>query len=183
MAGRGPAPKDPERRQRRNKPKPAEQLPAEAPPARPKRAKKSAEPPVAVLPNGFVPLPDTYTVTVKMREDGQTWEEDLPRTYLPETREWYETWARSPQATKLASTDRIRLRHVIAPLFDAVIRGDLAKASELRLQETSIGGTVLDRQRLGWKVPEGPAPDAAEPPAPAARPVNTARRARLTAVK
>jgi hypothetical protein len=161
MAGRGPAPKDSAARTRRNKKKTEELAP--------------------VVGKGFDPLPKTYSIATKVRDGGDWIEELEEREYLATTREWYRTWAESPQAAKLSSTDRVRLRFVIAPLFDRVVRGELGFAGELRIQEASIGGTVLDRQRLGWKVPEGPKPDT-EDPKPAGG-VTPERRARLQRVK
>lgn len=128
MAGRGPAPgsgaKHPSQRRRRNLPPELDQLPEEG------------------FQGDFPALPDGY--------DYDTDQGVLEIEFRAETREWYETWGRSPMAVKFTGTDWNRLRWVVAPLFDRYMRspGDTKLASELRLQEERFGGTVMDRARL-----------------------------------
>jgi hypothetical protein len=145
MAGRGPAPganpnrKDPSQRRRRNVEPTFEDLPAEG------------------YQGDFPPLPATWSNTVLQPvETGDGEQEMVPvtvkMTYLKLTREWYETWARSPMAVRFTQVDWMRLRQ-IAPLIDQYNRRprkDLA--SELRLQESVLGATVMDRQRMRLRV-------------------------------
>lgn len=129
MAGRGPAPKDPEKRQRVNKPTELEELPASH--------------------DGEVP--------------------PLPRRgkYLKATRDWYATWARSPQAAGFGATDWQRLA-MLAALVDRYWREPSKELmSEIRLNEAKLGGTVEDRQRLRWRLPgSGPADETPDEPTP-----------------
>jgi hypothetical protein len=135
MAGRGPAPK--EYRQRARDEKPVERLPAEG-------------------HTGEVPaLPSSYHVT-----DGHN---EVENGFLQETREWYARWARSPMAARFTEVDWDRLRFVVAPLFDRFLRSTSKElAGELRLQESLLGATLMDRQRMGLRV-DDPKP-AAQPP-------------------
>jgi hypothetical protein len=77
------------------------------------------------------------------------------RQYLARTRQWYETFARSPMATRFTATDWVRLAD-IAPLKDCFYRGNHALASEIRQQETKLGATVRDRQDMRMRVAETP---------------------------
>lgn len=151
----GPPPKDPEQRRRRNKPPAPAELPAEG------------------FQGAYPALPTSW------RQEYTVWERD-PDTrekfpvhksrrvrYLPATREWYDTFARSPMATMFAETDWIRLRE-LAPLKDRYNRGDHSVASELRHQEGLLGATVKDRKAMQVKIAapttagEGETPKAAE---------------------
>jgi hypothetical protein len=125
----------------------------------------------------FPTLPATWSNTVMQPvETGDGDQEMVPvtvkMTYLKLTREWYETWARSPMATRFTQVDWMRLRQ-IAPLMDQYNRRprkDLA--SELRLQESLLGATVMDRQRMRLRVAdldEQPADDGAQKVTPVRR--------------
>jgi hypothetical protein len=84
--------------------------------------------------------------------------------YLPQTRSWYETWCTSPQASTFAATDWMRL-HMLAPLVDAYWQKpskDLM--AEIRQNESKLGATGEDRQRLRMKL-EQPKPPETEKPA------------------
>lgn len=131
MAGQGPAPKDPEKRRRRNKGAEFEALPAEG------------------YQGEFPALAQGYTLVIDT-EDGpiEQWVE-----FLPSTREWYEEWAHSPMAVRFTAVDWGRLRRVIAPLADKFHRRPTTSiATELRLQESLLGATVMDRQRMRLKI-------------------------------
>jgi hypothetical protein len=103
------------------------------------------------------PLPSSWRTeraVTKVDEDGNSY----PATatvairYLKVTREWYETWARSPMATRFTTTDWTRLRQ-LAPLVDQYERKPSKElAGELRLQESLLGATVADRARLRLRV-------------------------------
>lgn len=146
MAGRGPAPgANPNRKradQRRHRGKTVDSfddLPAEG------------------YDGPFPPLPDAYSAEiVDTDEEGKKVRDIVERDFLPRTKLWYETWARSPMAVRFTQVDWMRLQD-IAPLKDRYYRESTEKlASELRLQESLFGATVLDRQRLGVKVAASP---------------------------
>jgi hypothetical protein len=164
MAGTGPAPA--EQKRRRNKDQ-FEELPAEG------------------YQGDFPKLPKTYrverTVWVKDKDSGKK----VPETkvfnvaYLRGTRDWYETWARSPMAIEFTGVDWQRLQR-IARLVDAYERSPSKELlAEIRLQEAGFGGTPLDRRRMGRKIGERAAATAA----PAKRRKASGRRARLSVVK
>lgn len=145
MAGRGPAPganpnrKDPSQRRRRNAEAGFDDLPAEG------------------YKGEFPTLPATWSNTIVRKvQTGDGEDELMPETvkitYLKATREWYETWARSPMAVRFTSVDWMRLRE-LAPLKDQYHRRPAKDlASELRLQESLLGATVMDRQRMRLRV-------------------------------
>jgi hypothetical protein len=139
MAGRGPAPKQRAHR-RKGEPAAVETLPAEG-------------------YTGTAPsLPGSYRVS-----DGH---HEVEVEFLADTRGWYERWARSPMATRFADPDWDRLRFVVAPLFDRFLRSSSKDlAGELRLQETLLGATVMDRQRLRVRIGEADSPAAPAKPA------------------
>lgn len=65
---------------------------------------------------------------------------------------WYETWCSSPQAQRFVATDWQRL-HMLAPLVDEYWREPSTKTmSEIRLNESLLGATEVDRMRLRWDV-------------------------------
>jgi hypothetical protein len=157
MAGRGPAPganpnkKDPDHRRRRNVEPSFDVLPAEG------------------YQGEFPPLPACWRVEQIVLEVDEETEQKVSvvRTieipFLPETCEWYATWARSPMAVKFTATDWTRLRQ-LAPLVDQYERKpskDLA--GELRLQESLLGATVMDRQRMRMRVAESEEDAPAKP--------------------
>lgn len=79
---------------------------------------------------------------------------DLPggHDYDTRTLSWYETWRSSPQAATFLATDWQRL-HMLAQLVElywAKPSKDLL--SEIRLNESAIGGTAADRMRLRWSL-------------------------------
>lgn len=119
MAGRGPAPKDPEHRARRNKP------PA---PMRVIVAEPVAQP----------PLP-----TFEVEHDGVLTEFVWPAR----TVEWWQMWGASPLAAEFTSTDWSELMDT-AVLHARHWRGDKSVAGELRLRVAKFGATPEDRARL-----------------------------------
>jgi hypothetical protein len=131
MAGVGPAPKDHRQRARDEKAHPFETLPAEG------------------YQGEFPPLAQGYTQVIDTDEGPvERWTE-----FLPATQDWYLEWARSPMATRFTAVDWGRLRRVIAPLADKYHRRPSTSiATEIRLQETLLGATVMDRQRMRVRV-------------------------------
>lgn len=120
MAGRGPAPKDPSQRLRRNK-QPTPQRVYDAAPA-----KQPSLPPLY--------LPDA---------DGK-----LQRVSWPaQTKRWWETWGREPMAQDFRPTDWDFLIDT-ALLHAAYWRGDTKLAPEIRLRVAKLGATAEDRARL-----------------------------------
>lgn len=148
MAGRGPAPKPASERRRRNKP-PEERV-------------------LAGTPSEVLPLPKSYRLTHRERDDEGRWV-TVTQTiqYLAETREWYEAWTTSPLAVEWSVVDRHRFRD-LARLQDQYLRGDLSHAAEIRLQLAAFGGTPADRRRLGVRL-ERPEEKPERPVAPVRR--------------
>lgn len=85
------------------------------------------------------------------------------------TRDWWETWRRSPQAQTFTETDWSFLLDT-AVLHMEFWDGDRSVAAELRLRAAKFGATPEDRARLKIAVGE---PDSTAPlarvPTPAAR--------------
>ncbi len=166
MAGKGPPPA--EEKRRRNKPPAFDELPWEG------------------HDGPFPPLPASYGVDVDVDVIGEDGEKSIVTRrkqvkYLHDTREWYETWARSPMATKFTGVDWNRLRRM-ATLADTFYRRPTKDmAQELRLQEASFGGSPLDRLRAQIKI-AAPVETAASTPVGASK-ATASRRARLSVVK
>ena len=109
---------------------------------------------------------DTYAdVQVTVSADATAAAPPLPNAdkYLDATRDWYETWAASPQAAVFVGTDWQRL-HMLAPLVDQYFRlPDSKLLAEIRLNESLLGATHVDRLRARIKVePKSAAADRAD---------------------
>lgn len=129
MAGRGPAPKDPSQRRRRNKAPQTETLPPD-----------TAAPPA---------LPRKYKVEIPTKEGPIVRE----RTFLKATREWYEDWTQSSPARRFSRVHWRRLQMVVAPLVDQFNRLPTKElAAEIRLQEAEFGGSPYSLRRLGQEI-------------------------------
>jgi hypothetical protein len=79
---------------------------------------------------------------------------DLPGEdrFRQETRDWYATWRRSPQAEQFLVTDWQRL-HMLAAIVDKFFEAPSAQLmAEIRLNEERFGATPTDRLRLGYRV-------------------------------
>lgn len=77
----------------------------------------------------------------------------IDNKYLPATLTWYNSWLNSPlfKGGYLQQTDINRLRFMVAPLVDSYIRNPKHFIlSEIRYNESLIGGTLYDRKRLGF---------------------------------
>ncbi len=134
MPGRGPAPKDPATRRRRNK----EQRTTIGNDAGEIRGPE---------------LPEAYWVkgSAKSSRSSQL-------KFKPATREWFGNWRTSPQSTAFTAPTWDVLVYIIAPLFDQFIRtGDPKLAGELRLQLSKLGATPEDLARLKWDLDKPPA--------------------------
>jgi len=131
----GPPPKDPSQRRRRN---------AEVRTAIPNTAFAGDHP----------KLPKSWRLTTETLDGTVT--KTVP--FLAATRDWFETWASSPQAHAFTSTDWQRLI-LIAPLVDRLHRGIGAPGplmAEIRLNETGLGALAADRARLRWDLTDVP---------------------------
>ncbi|MEW2578355.1 hypothetical protein [Streptomyces syringium] len=134
MAGMGPPPKDPSKRARRNKDQHAQTI---------LRFERAEAP----------DLPD-FRINVG---------DDLVEYQWPErTREWWETWRRSPQAEHFSSTDWEELLST-ALIHAKVWGGDLSAAAELRLRVAKFGATMEDRARLRMQFAAADEADAKRP--------------------
>lgn len=120
MPGRGPAPKDPATRQRRNADPMALRVIEAAPMAQPQ-------------------LPAKRIVVV----DGEARRLAWPTI----TRQWWQMWADSPLSDDFTSTDWAELM-TTALLHAEVHTGGLKYAAELRLRVAKFGATPEDRARL-----------------------------------
>lgn len=136
MAGRGPAPKDPDERRRRN-----------SDPV----ASTTIEAKVATQPE----LPD-FNVVVK-KGDAMVVE---PFAWPERTREWWRVWGESPLTANYTSTDWDFLLDT-AMIHARFWQGDTSVAGELRLRVAKFGATPEDRARL--RIDLTPAPPAPAP--------------------
>ena len=123
MAGVGPAPKDPNRRARRNAGSVALRVITAAPTAQPD-------------------LPD-FDVVVKI--DGQMVSTEF--VWPERTREWWRMWGESPLSDEFTQTDWDFLLDT-AVLHARYWKGDSSSAGELRLRVAKFGATPEDRARL-----------------------------------
>lgn len=125
MAGRGPQPKDPSKRARRNKePAPLKVVPA--------------------VPVEQPPLPTFYV----SETDPDTGEVRRKRFRWPKvTERWWCMWGASPLSTDYTDTDWAFLADT-ALLHARYWSGDLRVAAELRLRVAKFGATPEDRARL-----------------------------------
>lgn len=120
MAGRGPQPKDPSRRARRN-----------------------ADPvPLRVIAAEPVDQPELPEFVVIAGKDGAI-EHDWPAR----TRQWWQMWADSPLSADFTSTDWSELLDT-ATLHARLWLGQVSVAPELRLRVAKFGATPEDRARL-----------------------------------
>lgn len=154
MAGRGPAPKNPQARARRN---------ADPIGLRVLHAEPSQQP----------ELPD-FDVTIKVDGTLVTQKFEWPER----TRAWWQMWAESPLAVEFTGNDWSELLDT-ALLHARLWTGDLSVAAELRLRVAKFGATPEDRARLRIQFAQADEADERRAkPASAAR----SRRGPLTAI-
>jgi len=123
MAGRGPTPKDPSRRVRRNKGPELKIIPAVA----------TEQPNLPVIEQVVV---DEFGV------------EHKKRFHWPKiTRRWWKMWAESPLSTDYTDVDWAFLMDT-AYIHALYWKGDVKQAAELRLRVAKFGATPEDRARL-----------------------------------
>lgn len=123
---------------------------------------------------------DTFAEsTVTVPADAQVDAPELPgwEGYSTETLRWYNTWCASPQAVLFTPTDWQRL-HMLAPLVDAYFAKPSTKLmAEIRLSESLLGATHVDRMRGRIKLER---PKAAQGRPGKVADMTEARRRRLT---
>ena len=122
MAGRGPAPKDPNKRARRNGDPVALRVLTAEPMAQP-------------------PLPD---FDVQIEVDGDLVSQSF--AWPARTREWWQMWADSPLSGDFTSTDWSELLDT-ALIHAQFWNGNVKVAGELRLRVAKFGATPEDRAR------------------------------------
>ncbi|MEU1037707.1 hypothetical protein [Streptomyces sp. NPDC005907] len=123
MAGRGPAPKDPAKRRRRN----------------------AAEPETTIVPDDELRGPE-LPAGVLGEEDGVEVE------WHPMTQLWWDSWRSSAQAQTFVQTDWLFLIDTALMHHTMWAKGRWEFASEVRLRAAKFGATPEDRARLKLKV-------------------------------
>lgn len=113
MGTRGPLPKDPEKRVRRNK---------------------------------------EHRSTVSARPSGPTRRSMPPGEWLPATRRWWATWCDSAQAEKFTEPAWQRLEMLVVLVDQFWASGNAATMKEIRQNESLLGATPADMQRLKWDI-------------------------------
>lgn len=135
MAGRGPAPKDPAKRRRRNGA--GEELTTLVP---------DDELRGPELPDGVLGVNTTT---------GELYD------WHPMTVAWWQTWRESPQASTFTATDWSFLLDTALMHNSMWDKGQWTLAAEVRLRAAKFGATPEDRARLKLKVDDPtPAPHA-----------------------
>jgi len=179
MAGKGPPPKDPAKRARRNKGS--------------ESTTGSAGGFTTVSDQGFdgdVPLdlPRRYRWQVSEQETNEHtgksfWVRvEKEFTFLAATREWFDHVSRSPQA----STYTIWAWHelvFLARLVDQFHRGDPSVVTEMRLRSSKLGATPEDLLRARITVETTPPDGTGTRKAPSSRARTDPRKAHLRAVE
>ncbi|MFD8315883.1 phage terminase small subunit [Kitasatospora purpeofusca] len=124
MAGRGPAPKEPARRRRRN---------------------ADAAPLVTLEPDDELRGPE-LPEGVLGEDDGE------PVDWHPMTKLWWESWRTSAQAALFTATDWLFLIDTALMHHTMWAKGRWEFASEVRLRAAKFGATPEDRMRLKIQV-------------------------------
>lgn len=148
MAGRGPTPKDSEKRVRRNRDPQALRVITADPVAQPA-------------------LPD---VDMQIEVDGELVSQSF--AWPARTRDWWQMWADSPLSSEFTSTDWSELLDT-AFIHARFWNGDVKVASELRLRVAKFGATPEDRARLRIQFAQADEADSKRKP-----PTSQARRER-----
>ncbi|GAA3018261.1 phage terminase small subunit [Streptomyces fulvorobeus] len=152
MAGRGPAPKDPTKRRRRN----------------------GADPDTVIITDDEVRGPELPEGVLGADKEG------TPYVWHPMTQLWWKTWRESPQASTFTATDWSFLMDTALMHHSMWDKGQWTLAAEVRLRAAKFGATPEDRARLKLKV-DDPVP-ARQAPVQSPQNVSdiNSRRARLT---
>ncbi|MFF4478668.1 hypothetical protein ACFY1A_16860 [Streptomyces sp. NPDC001520] len=125
MAGRGPAPKDPSKRRRRN----------------------ASEPETVLTPDDELRGPELPEGALGVNaKTGEIIE------WHPMTVAWWLTWRKSPQAQTFTDTDWAFLVDTALMHHSMWAKGQWTLAAEVRLRAAKFGATPEDRARLKLKV-------------------------------
>jgi hypothetical protein len=151
MAGRGPAPKDPLKRRRRN----------------------AAEPETVIVPDDELRGPE-LPAGVLGSEDG------VDVDWHAMTQLWWDAWRSSAQAQTFVETDWLFLIDTALMHHTMWAKGRWEFASEVRLRAAKFGATPEDRARLKLKVDDPTARPQAPAQRPDGVTDINSRRARLT---
>jgi hypothetical protein len=90
----------------------------------------------------------------------------LVGSYLYQTIAWYQTWAESDNASQFSALDWQRLQ-MLAPLVDLYFANPTKDLmAEIRQNESKLGATAEDRQRLRWKPKAPEKPEDEKRPSP-----------------
>lgn len=154
MAGRGPAPKDPSKRRRRN----------------------AADPETVIVPDDELRGPELPEGV--LGTDTKTGE---PVEWHPMTLLWWNEWRTSPQAQTFTGTDWSFLIDTALMHHNFWAKAQWTLGAEVRLRAAKFGATPEDRARLKLKVddPAATPQRPAQAPAGNVSDINS-RRARLT---
>lgn len=100
---------------------------------------------------------DTYAdVQATIRSTSEVRGPELTGRWLAATKRWYETWRRAPQAEVFLATDWQRLQMMLPLVDDYFARPHHLKLAEIRLNESLLGATHVDRLRGRIKVETKP---------------------------
>ncbi|MFJ6237923.1 hypothetical protein ACIQH0_28035 [Streptomyces griseus] len=154
MAGRGPAPKDPSKRRRRN----------------------AADPETVIVPDDELRGPELPEGVLGVNtKTGELTE------WHPMTRTWWDTWRKSAQAQTFTATDWAFLVDTALMHHAMWEKGQWTLAAEVRLRAAKFGATPEDRARLKLKVDDPTAAPQRPARAPGGNVTDiTSRKARLT---
>lgn len=67
-----------------------------------------------------------------------------------ETRRWWSTWTTAPQAAFFTATDWQRIQTLLPIVERYWLAPSVPLMAEIRLNESLLGATVVDRMRLRW---------------------------------
>jgi hypothetical protein len=153
MAGRGPAPKDPTKRRRRN----------------------AADPETVITPDDETRGPELPEGVLGVdTKTGELYE------WHPMTVAWWQTWRESAQASTFTATDWSFLIDTALMHHSMWDKGQWTLAAEVRLRAAKFGATPEDRARLKLKVDEPSASPQKPAQRPDGVTDINSRRARLT---
>lgn len=79
------------------------------------------------------------------------------------TRRWWATWVAAPQTEFFTATDYQRLQQLLPLVERYWFAPSVPMMAEIRLNESLLGATVVDRMRLRWDVTRPAANDDDKP--------------------
>lgn len=87
-----------------------------------------------------------------------------PGDWSRETRDWYSTWCRSPQAQRFTPTDWQRLTMLAHVVDQFYAEPSVKLLAEVRINESLLGATEADRARLRWEIKPDATPTTSRTP-------------------